>query len=92
MKSTPKAWRPKMLVLHGEGPALCKKYGGEESGLYSTLTRQDSWEMGPAIDWDDKRRVTSSWGNASGDIKIEDVDEWGAQSEWKSHPVPHRGS
>ncbi|EFQ93549.1 hypothetical protein PTT_09068 [Pyrenophora teres f. teres 0-1] len=54
MKSTPKTWQLKMLVLHPEGDTLCKKI----------------WEMGPAIDWDDKRRVTASWGNSAGDIEL----------------------
>ncbi|CAA9957843.1 hypothetical protein PTMSG1_01423 [Pyrenophora teres f. maculata] len=54
MKSTPKTWQLKMLALHPEGDTLCKKI----------------WEMGPAIDWDDKRRVTASWGNSAGDIEL----------------------
>ncbi|CAE7007094.1 hypothetical protein PTTW11_01497 [Pyrenophora teres f. teres] len=33
MKSTPKTWQLKMLVLHPKGDTLCKKYGGEENGL-----------------------------------------------------------
>ncbi|USP79343.1 uncharacterized protein yc1106_06617 [Curvularia clavata] len=51
----PANWRPKLVILHGDGQTYAQEFGGHASGIYWTMTQQDWAEVLPKPDWNNSR-------------------------------------
>lgn len=50
-------WRPKMVILHEDGPRLATLYsGGQAAGLYNAMSVDDWAEVLPQPNWDEHAR------------------------------------
>lgn len=54
MRGFTKEWRPKLIIMHSDGASYAsyaQEFGGEEKGIYSSMSANEWAEILPQPDW-----------------------------------------
>ena len=44
-------WKPKLIIMHSDGPFLAEKWGGAKNGIYSSMSHEDWAAVLPKPNW-----------------------------------------
>ena len=74
-------WKPKLVILHSDGPKLADAFGGADEGIYTSMNHEEWAELLPLPDWS-RARI------AHGEQTYPGVPRqaWVGPSRWQPHP------